>query len=171
MYEMQGPRFGRSVQTRRLPRRAWIAGAISVPLLSPSYHRPGRPEKSRLPGHSLLSKESPKERSKESLKIPKVSLKSLRVTPVFAGREISTPLAQAAQDLLTTNFKILYCPPLCPPNTASYPQPAGFSTDVIHSVVWTALGGGRRGRGRGGRARPGRERSEDGDYVFGAYVG
>jgi hypothetical protein len=38
---------GRSAQTRRLPRRAWIAGAISVPLLSPPYHRPGRLKKFR----------------------------------------------------------------------------------------------------------------------------
>lgn len=45
MYEMQGPRLGRSSTTRLLPWRAWAAGASNGPMLWLVHHR------SRTPAH------------------------------------------------------------------------------------------------------------------------
>jgi hypothetical protein len=81
----------------------------------------------------------------------------LRVSPspatVPGGREISTPIVRAAQEVSTSNFKILWPSTSHPQLTPSCPPRQAFLHRVLHSPVHRRRAG-RRPRGTPARQAP-----------------
>ncbi len=99
MYEMQGPRSAGQSKLADCPGEL-VRWGNQRSYAQSVHHR------SRTPAVFLAIQVSgrPKTRLPSPSAFPGVAS---GVVPVFAGREFSTPVPEQAQDLLTTNFKIL----------------------------------------------------------------
>src|SRR6266567_2105877 len=106
MYEMQGPRQAGPEIPHRLP----VLPAAPEPTPWSSRVAPEGPQ-SPPAGPKLPPDHEAFRGSRTSLQapwsFPQVSRSSLRVVPVFAGREVVQPLARAAQEGAATIFMIL----------------------------------------------------------------
>ena len=153
MYEMQGPRFGRSVQTRRLPRRA---GPLGQSAFLCSVRPPPVQEPRKVPGHPLspvirfpvAQKTSARKLAARKLCVPRSCLWGGYPFSLVESFLLLRPSQHKTFWPLISRF--FGYPPIHPPFTPSCPQRSKLSTAFIHSGRQPRA----RSEGLAGRARP-----------------